>query len=177
MDSEVFRLVVTEIMDDRHHRPQRESIRLVRERYSDLVGVKGIDRRGIVAIEFDGVDGSPYRAVWGVDRRRNGSWRVAGGASSRHRYGKPADVWVNGGSWASGGSGVSTGIWIADPQTQIARITDPHGRSMEDTVESGVALFIWKGDFNLRASTLELLGSDANVLWSGPFHRQSWETS
>jgi hypothetical protein len=142
-----------------------------------LVGVRGIDRRGILAIEFDNAYGDPYRALWGVDRRRNGSWRVAGGASNKARNGGPGDMWVSGGSWASGESGVSTGIWVADAEPQLARITDPSGRSMEDTIESGVALLIWKGDFNLRASTLELLGSDASVLWSGPFHRRSWEVS
>lgn len=88
----------------------------------------------------------------------------------------PAQGWISGGSWGSGGTGVSTGLWITHPDARVARIFDPHGNLMEDEVRNGVALFMWEGeDFNLHASTVELLDSAGHVLTLGPLHRAKWE--
>ena len=178
MSGAVFELVKAEIMEDGRRRPRRESIRLVSERYMALSHsgrllsrAKSSDRRGVVAVEFENYAGDRYLALWGVDRR-NGAWQSTGGASRRAPGVSPARGWISGGGWGSGGTGVSTGLWISHPEAWVARIVDPHGKVMEDEVRNGVALFMWEGeDFNLRASTAELLDSAGHVLTLGPLHR------
>lgn len=182
MSGAVFELVKAEIMEDDRRRPRRESIRLVSERYmglshsgSLLSRARSADRRGVVAVEFENYAGDRYLALWGVDRY-NGAWQIAGGASCRAPGVSPAKGWISGGGWGSGGTGVSTGLWITHPEARVARIVDPHGNLMEDGVRNGVALFMWEGqDFNLYTSTVELLDSAGHVLTSGPLHRAKWE--
>lgn len=183
MSSTVFELVKAEVMEEGRRSPRRESIRLVGERYMGLSESKSLlsraknpDRRGVVAVEFENYAGDRYRALWGVDRGRDGTWHVTGGASGRVRGVPPAKGWISGGSWGSGGTGVSTGLWITHPEARVARIVDPHGNVIDDEVRNGVALFMWEGeDFNLRASTVELLDGNGQILTSEPLYRAKWE--
>lgn len=172
MSTAPFDLFVAELMEDDRRRPRRESIRLVREKYVDLVAPGGVDRRGILAVEFENGSGAPYHALCGVDRRTDGRWRLGGGASGRTPVMNPDDGWASSGSWSSGSTGVSVGLWLARDDVSVARIIDPHGQRIEDTVENGVALFIRDGDnFGLRASTVELVNPSGHVLMSGPYQR------
>lgn len=178
MPSAPFDLVVAEIMDDDRRRPRRESIRLVREKYVDVVAPGGVDRRGVLAVEFESGAGYPYRAMSGVNRRTDGRWHASGGASGRTPVMNPDDGWASSGSWSSGSTSVSVGLWLARDDVSVARIVDPHGERMEDTVENGVALFIRDGDgLDLRASTVELVDRSGHVLMSGPFQRPKSEKS
>lgn len=177
MSSAPFDLVVAEILDDARRRPRRESIRLVREKYVDVGAPGGVDRRGVLAVEFENGSGEPYHALCGVDRRTDGGWHLRGGTSERITSGRPDDGWVSSGSWSSG-STVSVGLWLARADVHVARIVDPHGQRMEDTVENGVALFIRDGEpLGLRASTVELSDRSGGVLVSAPYQRQKWEKS
>ena len=59
------------------------------------------------------------------------------------------------------------GGWVADPEAFEARLTDPAGRTLEDRIENGVAIFLWTEEFNDRDAYLELLDADGRVTRSG----------
>ena len=63
--------------------------------------------------------------------------------------------------------GVSGG-WVNDPTATSIRVTDPNGRIEEDTIEAGVAILIWNGDFDVWHATAELLDENGQVLRTGP---------
>ena len=63
--------------------------------------------------------------------------------------------------------GVSGG-WVNDPTATSIRVTDPNGRIEEDTIEAGVAILIWNGDFDVWHATAELLDENGRVLRTGP---------
>lgn len=56
---------------------------------------------------------------------------------------------------------------VADPEAVEARLTDPAGRTLEDRIEDGVAIFLWTEEFNDRDAHLELLDADGRVTRSG----------
>ena len=59
------------------------------------------------------------------------------------------DVWMTWGGWgpAQGRERAVFGGWVSDAAAVSARVTDMSGRTLHDEVESGVALFLYKGDF------------------------------
>ena len=62
---------------------------------------------------------------------------------------------------------------MADPTAVAARATDEMtGRTLDDVVENGVVLFMYKGDFGLHYARLELVDAQAQVLRTGPLHRR-----
>jgi hypothetical protein len=61
--------------------------------------------------------------------------------------------------------------WVAEPAAASIRVTDPNGRIEEDTIEAGVALLMWHGDFNHIDAKAELLDSSGQIIRRGPAQR------
>jgi hypothetical protein len=80
------------------------------------------------------------------------------------------DVWMTWGGWgpAQGRERAVFGGWVADAAAVSARVIDISGRTLQDEVESGVVLFLYKGDFGLSDARMELLDAHGVVLRSGP---------
>jgi hypothetical protein len=63
-------------------------------------------------------------------------------------------------------------IWVADPSAVSARLIDSTGRVLNDEIENGVFLFMWKGNLDLQVARLDLLDASGHVVRSGPMRRQ-----
>jgi hypothetical protein len=46
-------------------------------------------------------------------------------------------------------AGAGSGGWANEPVARSIRVTNPSGCIEEDTIEAGVAILIWEGDFDV----------------------------
>jgi hypothetical protein len=78
-------------------------------------------------------------------------------------------IWTWSGGWGSvtPERGVWGG-WVSEPEATVIRVTDPHGRVEEDTIEASVGILIWEGRFDVSRATAELFGEAGRMLRSGP---------
>ncbi len=107
------------------------------------------------------------RGMTGPRRFDDSGWRLAGGWSSGPRD-VPADaIWSASGGWGSATKGVRGG-WVNEPAARRIRVTDANGRTEEDTIEAGVDILIWEGDFAVSRATVELLDERGHVVRTGP---------
>jgi hypothetical protein len=125
------------------------------------------------AVAFEDNDRVQRRGVIGLCNHHGGTWRTSGGFMGSARVTGNRDLWTWGG-WGAGESRERDvfGGWVADPSAVSARAIDAKGRTLEDPVENGVALFMWKGEFNFRYARLELLDAEQPVLRTGPIHQR-----
>ena len=143
------------------------------EAISDTIEVVREKRQGdsaVVAATFRRSSGRLVYGFVGLRRFDGQGWRPAGGGWSSGPRDVPADaIWTSSGGWASvtPGRGVWGG-WVNEPETRVIRVTDPNGRVEEDTVEAGVGILIWEGDFDPSRATAELIGEDGRMIRSGP---------
>lgn len=77
------------------------------------------------------------------------------------------------GGWGGDARELSVlGGWVADPLASVARaIDDATGRILDDTVENGVALFVFDGHFG-RYARMELLDPNGEPIRTGPLNRR-----
>lgn len=155
-----------------------DTIQVVREKYQD--------REAVVAATFRRSSGPLVRGFVGIFTRDDGfGWRAGGGWSSRPRDIPAEAIWASSGGWSSTGHtehpgvdeeapltgvparGVSGG-WVNDPTARYLRVTDPNRRIEEDTIQAGVAILIWEGDFDVWHATAELLDEEGQVIRTGP---------
>jgi hypothetical protein len=94
----------------------------------------------------------------------DGVWRASAGWSSNADHDSDHPVWRD---W--GGTRRSMSGWVWDPAGATVRFRDPDGRVEADTVESGVAILMYDTAFG-RASVVEVLDDDGNVLQSAPLY-------
>ncbi len=142
----------------------RDTVRVVREKRQGDAAV--------VAATFRRSSGRLMRGVVGFRRFDDSGWQTGGGWSSEPRH-VPADaIWASSGGWGSGtrSRGVMGG-WVNGSDAIAIRVTDDSGRTEEDTIEAGVAILIWEGDFDVLRATAALLDQDGTVIRSGPMHR------
>lgn len=159
----------------------------------DTIQVVREKRQGdeaVVAATFRRSSGRLVRGFAGVRRHDDFGWHPGGGWSSGSRD-VPADgIWASSGGWGSTGHtghpgadedaplteaparGVSGG-WVIDPTARSLRVTDPKGRIEQDTIEAGVAILIWEGDFDVWHATAELLDEDGRTIRTGPMRPPS----
>ncbi|TDO45093.1 hypothetical protein EV643_114238 [Kribbella sp. VKM Ac-2527] len=147
------------------YRPIEDSIDIVREKYSG--------KDAAFAVSFVDRDGTQRCALVGLCRHEGG-WQPSGGFMGSARPIDPQDVWMTYGGWGPGGpkERAVVGGWVADPSAVAARLTDTTGdRVLKDNVVDGVAIFMWKGELDLRHARMELLDTDHQVLRAGPMRR------
>jgi hypothetical protein len=140
----------------------RDTIEVVREKR------QGDD--AVVAATFRRSSGRLAHGFVGLRRFDDHGWRTAGGGWSSGSRDVPEDaIWATSGGWGSvtRGRGVWGG-WVNEPTARSIRVTDPDGRVEEDTIETGVAILIWEGDFNVSQATADLLGEGGRMIRSGP---------
>lgn len=139
----------------------RDTIQIVREKH------QGDD--AVVAATFHRSSGRLVRGLLGLRRFDTHGWSAGGGWSSGPRD-VPADaIWSSSGGWGSATPprGV-TGGWVNEPTARRIRVTDLNGRTEEDTIEAGVAILIWEGDFDVSHATAELVDEHEQVIRTGP---------
>jgi hypothetical protein len=139
-----------------------DTIQIIREKH------QGDD--AVVAATFLRSSGRLVRGMLGLRRFDTSGWRAAGGGWSSGARDVPADaIWSSSGGWGSATPprGV-TGGWVNEPTARRIRVTDPNGRTEEDTIEAGVAILIWEGDFDVPRATAELLDERGQVIRTGP---------
>jgi hypothetical protein len=150
------------------YRPRDEdSIQIVRE--------KKAGKDAAFAVAFEDRNGVQRRGLVGLCRHHSDTWRPSGGYMGSTRVTGDEDVWMTWGGWGSGDSDSPersvAGGWVADPTAVCARLVDQSGRVLDDDVEHGVFLFMWKGNFDLRSARLELLDADNRITRRGPLRR------
>jgi hypothetical protein len=140
----------------------------------DIVCEKYAGDEAALAVAFDDPNGVPRRGVLSLRRNSDETWRPSGGFMASARPAGEQDVWMTWGGWGGDSREMTVlGGWVADPVAVLARATDPiTGRTMEEVVENGVALFMYAGDFGTRYARLELLDADGRVIRSGPLNRR-----
>lgn len=139
-----------------------DTIEIVREKHQGDVAV--------VAATFRRASGRLVHGFVGLRRVDGSGWRAGDGGWSSGPRDVPSDViWESSGGWGSvtPPRGVAGG-WVNGAGARRVKVTDPNGRIEEDTVESGVAIIIWEGDFDVSRATAELLGEDGRVVRTGP---------
>jgi hypothetical protein len=94
----------------------------------------------------------------------DGVWRASGGWSTNANHDSAHPVWR---AW--GRTADSTSGWVADPAGATVRFRESD-RIETDAVENGVAILIYEATFS-RASVVEVLDGDGNVLHSAPVHQ------
>jgi hypothetical protein len=136
----------------------------------DVVREKRQGDEAVVAATFRRSSGRLVSGFVGLRRFHDRGWHTAGGGWSGGSRDVPADaIWTLSGGWGSvtKGRGVWGG-WVNEPTARVIRATDPNGRVEEDTIEAGVAILIWEGDFDVSRATAELLNEDRRAIRSGP---------
>ena len=140
----------------------RDTIEIVRE--------KGQGDAAVVAATFRRSSGRLVHGFVGLRRFDDHGWRPAGGGWSSGPRDVPADaIWRASGGWGSvtPERGASGG-WVNEPEARVIKVTDPHDRVEEDTIEASVAILIWEGRFDVSRATAELFGEDGRMIRSGP---------
>lgn len=139
-----------------------------------IVSEKFAGDEAAIAVAFDDLDGVQRRGVLALRKDSGETWLASGGFMGSARPTAGRDVWMTWGGWGGDSRKMTVlGGWVADPAAVTARATDPMtGRTLEVMVESGVALFMYAGDFRTLNAWLELLDADGQVLRSGPLNRR-----
>jgi hypothetical protein len=140
----------------------RDTIEVVRE--------KRQGDEAVVAATFRRSSGRLASGFVGLRRSDDRGWHAAGGGWSGGSRDVPEGaIWKSSGGWGSvtRGRGVQGG-WVNEPAASVIRVTDPNGRVEEDTIEAGVAILIWEGDFDVFRATAELFAEDGRMIRSGP---------
>lgn len=148
--------------------PFEDSIEIVRERRAG--------KDAAFAVAFEDRRGLQRRGLVGLCRHHSETWQASGGYMGSVHVTGPRDVWMTWGGWGPGNSTerAVAGGWVADSAAVVARLSDStSGRILDDEVEDGVFLFMWKGDLNLRTATLQLLDGNGDLLRSGPMMRRA----
>ena len=146
--------------------PFEDSIEIVRE--------KRAGKDAAFAVAFEDRRGLQRRGLVGLCRHHSKTWHPSGGYMGSVHVTGPRDVWMTWGGWGPSNSTerAVAGGWVADSAAVSARLSDStSGRVLDDEVENGVFLFMWKGDLNLRTATLQLLDGNGDLLRSGPLRR------
>ncbi|UUZ60901.1 hypothetical protein [Nocardioides sp. B-3] len=146
--------------------PVEDSFEIVREKH--------VGGDATFAVTFEDRKGAQRQGVFGLRVHRGGAWQRSGGFMGSAHLTGDRDVWQTWGGWG-GGSGERAvfGGWVAIPTAVSARATDAmQGRILEDVVEDGVVLFMYKGEFGLDNARLELLDAEGRILRTGPMHRR-----
>jgi hypothetical protein len=144
------------------YRPVEDSIEVVREKRT------GDD--SVVAVRFEDQSGVPRRALLGV-HVENGRWEQGGAFVGSARVTGDRDIWETWGGWGPAtpsGRRTVIGGWIAEPAAARIRVTDPLGREVEDAVQNGVAILMWRGDLDVHGATAELLDAEGRVIRMSP---------
>ena len=139
-----------------------DSIQIMREKHQG--------DGAVVAATFRNSSGRLRRGMVGLRRFDDSGWRMAGGGWSSGSRDVPDDaIWSCVGGWGSvtPPRGVRGG-WVNEPAARRIRVTDPDGRTEEDTIESGVAILIWEGRFDASHATVALLDEHGQVIRTGP---------
>lgn len=158
--SDVVRAIVTA-----DYRPVDTSVDLVRE--------KRDGDHYVVAVAFEDDTGVQRRGLYGMQRYADGVWRPSGRSMGSVRATSEQDVWMTWGGWGGDTREMSVvGGWVADPSAGVARaIDDMTGRTLDDAVENGVALFVFDGNFG-RYARMELLDVSGTPVRTGPLNRR-----
>jgi hypothetical protein len=132
-----------------------ETIRFLKER------VEG--DRALLAVEFEGVDNTKWRYVFGASRRAGADWSADGGAGGGGGTEPQVhEPWANFGGWGwprflcLGGRVHGEGV-------VRVRLTDADGRVVEDDVANGVALLLSNQPVQMPCR-MELLDLEGQVL-------------
>ena len=132
-----------------------ETIRFLKER------IEG--DRAMLAVEFEGIDNTHWRYVFGAVRQSDGGWNADGGAGGGGGAEPQAtQPWANFGGWGwprflcLGGSVHGEGV-------ARVRLIDAGGRVVEDDVDNGVALLVSNDPVQMPCG-LELLDREGEVL-------------
>jgi len=134
----------------------------------EIVREKHRGERAVVAATFRNASGRLVRGFVGLGRENDSGWRASGGAWGSGPRDVPHDaVWSSCGGWGSGTQSVYGG-WVNESSARRIRVTDANGRIEEDTIESGVAILMWDGDFDIFSANAELLGDDGQVIRTAP---------
>jgi hypothetical protein len=143
------------------HRPVA-GVHIVKERHG------GKDAAYAVAFEDHG--GALRRGIIGLCGHDAGVWRPSGAYMGSARVTGDRDVWMTWGGWGPSQAREHAvfGGWVADAAAVSARVTDMAGRTLQDEVQGGVVLFLYKGHFGLSDARMELLDANGVVLRSGP---------
>lgn len=146
-------------------RPVENTFSIVRE--------KQTGDGAVVAVAFEDEAGIQRRGLYGLRRRADGVWRPNGRSMGSERSPAERDVWMTWGGWSGDSPERSVlGGWVAVASAVTARATDHvAGRTLDDRVEDGVALFVYEGAFG-PYSQMELLDAEGLVLRTGPLHRR-----
>jgi hypothetical protein len=71
----------------------------------------------------------------------------------------------------AGGLLGAVGPRVNQPEAKVIRVSDPHGRVEEDTIEASVGILIWEGRLDVSRASAELLGAEGQIIRSGPMRR------
>jgi hypothetical protein len=148
------------------HSAAEGSIEIAREQYAG--------DQAAIGVTFETKQGVQRRGIFGLRRHSDGMWRPNGGSfTGSVRPVGDGDVWMIWGGWGGDGQERTVhGGWVADPAAVSAKAIDEMtGRTVEDAVENGVALFMYEGNLG-QNSRLELLDADGSLLKTGPLHRR-----
>ena len=132
----------------------------------DIVRVARDGDDAVIAARFDNSAGRARRVMFGL-READGEWHRTGGFGGPAPAPGDTEVCWDPGRWSSNRRPIR-GFWVAHPGAVALRLTEPAGRSIEGTVENGVAVLIGDGDFPERWAQVELLDADGTILTTGP---------
>jgi hypothetical protein len=132
-----------------------ETIRFLKER------VEG--DRAILAVEFEGVDNTPWRYVFGASRTAGAGWTADGGAGGGGGSGpEVVEPWANFGGWGWPRF-LSLGGRVHGERVSRVRLTDSNRRVVEDDVSNGMALLLSNQPVQMPCR-IELLDLEGEVL-------------
>jgi hypothetical protein len=136
-------LVRAVVADD--HRSVVGALHIVKERQAG--------KDAAYAVAFEDRNGVQRRGIIGLRRHDGGVWRPSGVFMGSARVTGDGDVWMTWGGWGPPEARERAGFggWVADAAAVSARVTDISGRTLEDEVENGVVLFLYKGDCPMPA--------------------------
>ena len=140
------------------------------------VGAVTISKEGVAgdyaafAVDFAESVGIRRRGLLGL-RRDDAGWQPWARSMGGHYVGdEPAGfLWTTSGGWSTSDIEETAvfGGWVGDPAAASVRITDVTGRRLEDAVENGVVLFLYRGGFQLHGARVELRDAGGDVIREG----------
>lgn len=132
-----------------------DTIRFLKER------VEG--NRAMAAVEFEDTEAQPWYCVIGALQQPDGSWKVDGGTSGRGGpEPQPRGPWANFGGWGWPRFLCLGGRVHGEVVSKI-RLTDAAGRTVQDTVENGIALLLINASVEMPCE-IELLDAGGALL-------------
>src|SRR3954468_20278595 len=135
----------------------------------EIVSEKRAGNQAVIAVACEDRNGLRRCGLIGLRTQPDGRWRPTGGfMGSVHRTGE-RDVWMTWGGWSGDSHDRAVlGGWVADAAAVTALATDDlSGRTLEAAVETGVAVFMYDGDFEIHYARLELLDREGKLLRKG----------